>query len=133
MTVTADDRLIDRIADLPAEQRRGIIAKVAKRRGITIDEATTLIRTAWEFRARPKQLAPPGDWMFWFIMAGRGFGKTLSGAEWAKERGLEKKVRFALVAPTQGEVRSTMVEGETGLLSVLKPEELLGGSPDIAW
>lgn len=133
MTVAADDRLIDRIADLPAEQRRGLIAKIAKRRGITIDEATNLIRTAWEFLARPKQLPPQGDWTFWFIMAGRGFGKTLSGAEWAKEQGLASKIRFALVAPTLGEVRSTMVEGETGLLSILKPEELLGGSRDFAW
>ncbi|HYD25890.1 MAG TPA: terminase family protein [Croceibacterium sp.] len=28
------------------------------------------------------QLAPPGDWRTWVLMAGRGFGKTRAGAEW---------------------------------------------------
>ncbi|MCP4427164.1 MAG: hypothetical protein GY803_21975 [Chloroflexi bacterium] len=32
----------------------------------------------WDFWARPKQLAPPGDWTYWLLLAGRGFGKMLS-------------------------------------------------------
>ena len=32
----------------------------------------------WAFWARPGQTEPPGDWRTWLILAGRGFGKTLS-------------------------------------------------------
>ncbi len=35
----------------------------------------------WEFQARDAQLPPVGNWRIWMIMAGRGFGKTRSGAE----------------------------------------------------
>ena len=48
-------------------------------------------RLEWQAKARPKQL-PPGwagsangdttDWASWGIMSGRGFGKTLTGANW---------------------------------------------------
>jgi hypothetical protein len=31
--------------------------------------------------ARPEQLPPTGDWRTWLLLAGRGFGKTRSGAE----------------------------------------------------
>ncbi len=31
--------------------------------------------------ARPEQKPPPGDWIYWLILAGRGAGKTRSGAE----------------------------------------------------
>jgi len=32
----------------------------------------------WPFWARGKQLPPPGNWRYWLIMAGRGFGKALA-------------------------------------------------------
>ncbi len=35
-------------------------------------------------RARASQLPPEGDWTRWFLMAGRGFGKTKAGAEWVR-------------------------------------------------
>jgi predicted phage terminase large subunit-like protein len=52
-------------------------------------------------------------------MAGRGFGKTRTGAEWVKEQveaGEAKRV--AMVAPTAADARDTMVEGESGILSI---------------
>ena len=39
----------------------------------------------WRHQARPEQLAPSGDWFAWMILAGRGFGKTRTGAEWVRE------------------------------------------------
>lgn len=30
----------------------------------------------WPFWARTDQRRPEGDWRTWFVMAGRGFGKT---------------------------------------------------------
>jgi phage terminase large subunit-like protein len=66
-------------------------------------------------------------------MAGRGFGKTLSAAEWVLERGREKKCRIAVIAPTLGDVRSICFEGETGLLAITKIEDLMGGTRSTAW
>ncbi len=40
----------------------------------------------WEQMARPAQRPPAGDWLVWLMLAGRGFGKTRSGAEWAKQQ-----------------------------------------------
>lgn len=73
----------------------------------------------WEEIARPNQLAPPGNWNVWMILAGRGFGKTRSAAETIKKwvlRGIYK--RIALIANTIQEARQVMVEGESGLLSI---------------
>ncbi|WP_294532599.1 terminase family protein [uncultured Rhodoblastus sp.] len=73
----------------------------------------------WTTKARPEQLAPPGDWTIWLILAGRGFGKTRAGAEWV--RGLAEAGtvhRIALVGPTAADVRDTMVEGESGILNI---------------
>lgn len=77
---------------------------------------------------RPSQVAPHrhpdpvADWFVWFFRAGRGSGKTRAAAEWVvdeiKQRG---PIRVALVAPTFGDGRDTMVEGESGLLACLPP------------
>lgn len=72
----------------------------------------------WEFWARPEQLEPPGDWSVWLLNAGRGFGKTRCGAEWVRHRVKMGDKRIAAVAPTKGDVRRVMVEGESGLLNI---------------
>lgn len=75
----------------------------------------------WVVQAREDQLAPPGDWTVWLLLAGRGAGKTRAGAEWVKQQVDAGAQRIALVAPTAADVRDTMVEGESGLLSVYPP------------
>lgn len=73
----------------------------------------------WEQIARPNQLAPPGNWNIWMILAGRGFGKTRSAAEAIKKWVLAGNYkRVALIANTIQEARQVMVEGESGLLSI---------------
>jgi phage terminase large subunit-like protein len=72
--------------------------------------------------ARDKQCEPPGDWRVWLLLAGRGFGKTRTGAEIVRsyvERGLAYRV--ALVARTVSDVRDVIVEGESGILAVSPP------------
>ena len=68
--------------------------------------------------ARGKQWPPPGkDWFVWAILAGRGFGKTRSGAEYTRK--VSHQVgRIAMIAPTATDARDTMIEGESGLLAV---------------
>ena len=77
----------------------------------------------WTVWARPAQLAPPGDWRVWLILAGRGFGKTRSGAEWVRQQVESGNARrIALVGATAADVRDTMIEGESGLLRAFPDE-----------
>lgn len=58
------------------------------------------------------------------ILAGRGWGKTRTGAEWVRERALrDPGCRIALVARTAADVRDVIVEGESGILAVHAPSE----------
>lgn len=76
-------------------------------------------QTCWLSQARPNQLPPQGNWHTWIILAGRGFGKTRTGAEtvcmWA-EQNLYK--RIALIGQTKDEAEHVMVFGESGLMSI---------------
>ena len=86
-------------------------------------------RKAWLDGARNDQQPPEEskeDWFTWLLLAGRGAGKTRSGAEdcwWYAFR--TSNCRSAIVAPTAGDVRKTCIEGESGLLARLPPCLLL--------
>lgn len=76
----------------------------------------------WSFWSRENQVAPPGNWFVWLILAGRGFGKTRSGAEWVRARvesGLYSHI--ALVGDTAADVRDVMIEGPSGIMAVSDP------------
>lgn len=66
-------------------------------------------------------MTPQGDWWdIWLLNAGRGFGKTRSGAEDAAWFGIENaQSRIAVVAKTFADARDTCVEGESGLLNCI--------------
>ena len=84
-----------------------------------------LLRLKWINMARPKQLTPHGDWSIWLILAGRGWGKTLTGAQDMAWFGLSNpESRIAIIAPTFADGRDTCVEGESGLLSILNDETI---------
>jgi phage terminase large subunit-like protein len=86
-------------------------------------EAAETLLWDWTFRARAEQLAPPDPWQTWVLLAGRGFGKTRTGAEWVRDRVKRGFRRIGLIAPTAGDARDVMVEGESGLLSVCWPKD----------
>jgi hypothetical protein len=52
---------------------------------LTPAEARALLYE-WAFWARPNQLPPTGEWRVWLVLAGRGFGKTRTGAEMIRAR-----------------------------------------------
>jgi len=84
----------------------------------------TYVRRSWRQWAHPGQVPPEGHWHTWLIMAGRGYGKTRSGAEWVREIAeKDPTVRIALVGDSLGEVRRVMVEGPSGLLAVAQPKK----------
>lgn len=85
----------------------------------TSTEAARFHELRWRaLRARPSQLQPAGDWVIWFLLAGRGFGKTETGSQWIHERvrlGLARSI--VLIERTPADARETMVEGRTGILA----------------
>ena len=90
------------------------IRREAARRGLD--------RYDWHSVARPTQLPPDGNWTTWLLLAGRGFGKTRTGAEYVRMQiENDNAHRVALIAPTAADTRDVMVEGESGLLNVCPP------------
>jgi len=83
-------------------------------------QAKTLgkLRHRWEIWARPDQLWPSADWRRWVILAGRGWGKTRTGAEAIRAAVDAGVKRIALVGATVADVRDVMIDGESGLLAV---------------
>jgi phage terminase large subunit-like protein len=67
--------------------------------------------------ARIEQVPPDGAWSTWLVLAGRGWGKTRTGAEWIHERVRQGARHIALVAPTAADARDVMVEGPAGILA----------------
>jgi phage terminase large subunit-like protein len=83
------------------------------------DQELEALEYDWLTWGRENQLPPPGDWRVWLLLAGRGFGKTRTGAEWVREQIHNyNRRRVALVAPTAADVRDVMVEGESGILAI---------------
>jgi phage terminase large subunit-like protein len=89
----------------------------------------------WLARGRddqlPPLLTPKGEpWHTWLLLGGRGSGKTRAGAEWVRAQATEtlpiadrRSHRIALVGDTIAQVRSVMIEGLSGLLSIHRPDE----------
>lgn len=77
-------------------------------------------RIAWRLTAHKYQVPPPGEWIGWMMRGGRGIGKTLTGARDVAEHCLDYPgLRYGIVAPTLGDAREIVLEGETGLINVL--------------
>ena len=109
--------LAETIAMLPQDEQREVLQG--------FDPET--LQWDWTFWGRPEQQAPPGDdWNLWLLLAGRGFGKTRTAAEWVREQAKYTNTgqrRFALVARTAADVRDVIVEGESGIINVSPPSE----------
>jgi phage terminase large subunit-like protein len=71
----------------------------------------------WRWCGRPDQILPDGGWLFWLVLAGRGWGKTRTGAEAVRDWANNSNERILMIAPTAADVREVMIEGPSGLLS----------------
>jgi len=106
LQVTAKD-----LRALPADKVQELLTALGPEKA---DE----LKYTWPFWARPDQIEPEGRYKIWMPLAGRGWGKTRTGAETVREWAKQGLKRIACVAPTKGDVRRVMVEGESGLLNV---------------
>jgi len=89
----------------------------------------------WSWNGRPSQILPirndePGsEFSVALALAGRGWGKSLAGAQWV--RALDGgwatlgrdtgRLRVALLGRTAADVRDVMLEGPSGLLNIWPP------------
>lgn len=70
--------------------------------------------------ARAAQRPPNWEWDAWLLLAGRGFGKTRTGAEWSISKAREQE-RGALIGPTAADTRDILIEGESGIMACAPP------------
>jgi len=76
----------------------------------------------WEWNHARADQHPPTDneWLCWFLLSGRGSGKTRTGSEYT-HRMTEFTGRMAFVGATGPDARDIMIEGESGLLTIAPP------------
>lgn len=118
----------ERVAAMPRAEREAWVAALP-------DEIADVIpRRPWWFMARPEQYPPVGSWHIWLLLAGRGFGKTRTAAEWLTQAVIDEPkapdgspTEWAIVAETFGDTREVCVEGPSGVLGCLQRAGLVRG------
>lgn len=101
--------------EMPEDERKALFDLIP-------NEVKQALNHHWPFWARPEQLQPPDLKYVWLILAGRGWGKTRTGAEWVNMRARSGAKRIALIAETQKDLEEVMVEGESGILATAPPD-----------
>lgn len=106
------------LQELPPAEKDAYLAS------LTEDEAAAIL-ASWEFWARPEQLEPPGEWVWWVLITGRGWGKNRTGAEWIADRCEQFAAAniphlVGLVGQTNDDVHKTMIGGASGLKRVVE-------------
>lgn len=84
-------------------------------------EQTEWAKDNWEYRRRADQ-TPPHDhwWHTWIYSGGRGAGKTRTGAEETDRYARSNPgARILIVARTMADAREILIEGESGILSLM--------------
>lgn len=100
---------------------RDIIRQLLSVGPLTVDERSAVLSllNSWHVYARPEQLRPRVCNKWWNLQAGRGFGKTRAGAEHTLDM-MElwgDVFQGGACSKTTHDVRSIMVEGESGLVA----------------
>lgn len=94
------------------------LEELEKKLSALTDEEAELIKYDWDFNARPKQHWPQGKWTYWLVLAGRGFGKTRTGAELVKWWIKQGQRYVNIIGATKGDAIDVMIKGESGILNV---------------
>lgn len=86
------------------------------------------LSNSWQDTARDAQVTPHGDWDLWLILAGRGWGKTRTGATDIAFYALTNPETIcAVVTPTFGDIKRVAFGGVSGLMSIIPKECLMKG------
>lgn len=93
-----------------------------KRLSSLTDEEVIALKYDWKWHGRPDQFCPTSDWRTWLVLAGRGWGKTRTGAEWVRQE-VRTSAWVNLIGATVTDARDIMIEGESGILAICPPRE----------
>ena len=107
--------LITKLAQKSKKERDEILSNLSK-------EKLLNFKYDWQVRARPEQKTPTVEFTFWLVMAGRGWGKTRTATEWIIEQVRKGYTKLGLVGPTASIVRDIMIEGDSGILTISRPD-----------
>jgi len=110
-------------------ERAGLKFREQLRRQARLTEHLRLSQAevlAWHYDTtlwrRPVQTPPAGVWRTWFLLGGRGAGKTYAGSVAVIEEAMaDPEARILIVGPTDSEIRKTQLEGPSGILSLAPP------------
>lgn len=115
---------------LSAAQKLALLPPALRRQWLshqTRDHLEEIQKGAWWWVGRPEQFAPPGDWLVWLIRSGRGWGKTRTGAEDLIDRVFKhpvdafgQRTEWLVIAETLNDCRTACIEGNSGILTVLR-------------
>lgn len=109
-----------------AEMRRmkALAVELRKKRAKAYQRSTSVDpRYDWGSLARENQRIPTGSWVTWLILAGRGFGKTRTGAETVRRWIGDGEQYVNLIGATADDARDIMIQGESGILACCPPHE----------
>jgi phage terminase large subunit-like protein len=109
---------------LKAKATRGSTQGLVAQLGLTPAEVLT-----WKYEPRyhlrPAQRSPEAVgriWRTWFLLGGRGAGKTHAGSVGVLEEARQDPdARILIVGPTWSEIRKTQLEGPSGILTLAPP------------
>jgi Terminase large subunit, T4likevirus-type, N-terminal len=104
---------------LPKETKDQLLQEAQTQASLDPDGFEAFLHWYWPLWARPEQIEPEGDWTYWLILAGRGYGKTRAGCEWVRKHATSGRYRYVnLIGATADDARDILVEGESGILNI---------------
>ena len=99
-------------------------------KGLSPPVRRRILEEFFHWQTHGGQSEPAGEWRVWFLRAGRGFGKTMTGAHWVLDRARETpRAQIALVGGSFDEVRKVMIEGPGGLVAQARCGEPVEWNP----
>lgn len=117
--------MLEYLTTLPETEKRAVIDNLSE------EQRAEMLTLPWWFIGRPEQQLPEGNWGVWLILAGRGWGKTRTGAEILVDWVLSNPTapdgaptEWAIIGETFGDTRVMCVEGPSGILRVLQKRGL---------
>jgi phage terminase large subunit-like protein len=117
--------MFENLLIMPEAEKRGVIDNLSE------EQRIEMMSLPWWFIGRPEQQLPEGNWIVWLILAGRGWGKTRTGAEilvdWVLKTPFAPDgapTEWAIIGETFGDTRVMCVEGPSGILRVLQKRGL---------
>lgn len=110
----------ERVARMPPDAQARFL------RSLPVESLIEIVRDEWWWTSRPEQVPPPGAWLIYLVLSGRGWGKSRAGAEWIVDRTIRHPrdtsgapTERLIVAETIADGRDICVGGPSGVLRVL--------------